>query len=757
MGKPRIALIGNPNTGKSTLFNALTGMRQRIGNYPGVTVAKKSGFLTLPDGVRAEIFDLPGLYSLAASSLDEHVVIDALCGRHPGAPAPDAVLCVVDIMNLRRNLFLASQVAELGLPMMLALNQADVARKHGLRVDTEKISARLGGIPVVTVSAWHGEGIHEIRAALAALLEKKPRMSRVSWHPCVTAALGALREGLAAAAENAAANGAPAPPPLPEPELQRLLFDAASPVLDHARKGLPSGAVEGLVRAAREHILHAGFNPLAVEPLLHYERLRDVLDGVVAETPATPGRTPWLDKVLLHRVFGTFIFFATMAAVFTSVFWVAEIPKGWIESFFEWLSGAVGPPLAATPVLQSLVVNGVIAGVGAFLGFLPQILTLFFFIALLEDSGYMARAAFLMDKLFSWCGLNGKSFVPMLSGYACAVPGVLATRTIEDPKARLATIFILPLMSCSARLPVYSLMTGAFLVPRIGEVGGSLVMVALYLLGLAAAIPTAWLLTRFLLKTRPQPFVLEMPRYQLPRPRDVLLRLWQSGAEFVRRAGTIIFAITVVIWALLYFPHDPEVAAAARRAFVAEKTAPGGGFADANALEAALAAPDGDGGEKNLLAAALAHRIEAAHIEESYLGRFGKFAQPLFAPAGFDWKITIGVLASFPAREVIVSTLGITHSLGRDTDDEGNGAALRDALAKSKWTDGALAGKPVFTIPVVLGIMVFFALCSQCGATLAVIRKEADLLWAVLSFTYMTTLAWLAAVACNQIGILFGG
>ncbi|MDR1496895.1 MAG: ferrous iron transport protein B [Puniceicoccales bacterium] len=748
MGKPRIALIGNPNTGKSTLFNALTGMRQRIGNYPGVTVAKKSGFLTLPNGVRTELLDLPGLYSLAAVSLDERVVSDVLCGRYLGTPAPDAVVCVVDIMNLRRNFFLASQVAEMGLPMMLVLNQGDVAQKRGMRVDVEKISRRLGGIPVVIASAWRGEGIHDVRAALVTLLEKRSRMNRIVWHPCVTSALETLRDGIAAASGKTDVK----PILFSEAELQRLLFDAATVVSDRFCKVFPVGTVETLVGAAREGIRRAGFNPLAVEPLLHYERLHGILDGVVTTMSVESKGAQALDKVLLHRVFGTFIFFAMMVVVFSSVFWLAAIPQAWMEGFFEWLSDGVRPLLASTPVLQSLVVNGVIAGVGAFLGFLPQILTLFFFIALLEGSGYMARAAFLMDKLFSWCGLNGKSFVPMLSGYACVVPSVLATRTIEDTKVRLATIFILPLMSCSARLPVYTLMTGAFLVPRIGEVGGSLVMVSLYLIGLAIAIPTAWVLTRFFLKIRSQPFVLEMPRYQLPRPRDVLWRLWQSGTEFIRRAGTIIFAITVIIWALLYFPRDPATEEAARKTFVAEQISQNGKYTSAGAVEAALVTQDGDQ-QENPLAAELANRIEAAHIEASYLGQFGKFIQPLFAPAGFDWKITIGVLASFPAREVIVSTLGITHSLGNDV----GGDALRDALAKSTWTDGPLVGKPVFTIPVVLGVMVFFALCSQCGATLAVIRKEIGLRWAVISFTYMTILAWAAATACYQFGAFFSG
>lgn len=736
---PLVALVGNPNTGKTTLFNALTGLRQRVGNYPGVTVAKKSGVLPLPNGSRAELLDLPGLYSLAAASLDERVVIDALCGHLPGTAVPDAILCIVDSTNLLRNLFLASQLAELDIPLVLVLNQVDVARKQGLTIDTEQISSRLGGIPVVLASAWHGEGILEVRTAIQTALEKKTRMARLVWHSCVPAAITILREGMQR--ENIA--------PLPDPELQRLVFDAASPILDRVRGD--SAAVERLVKAARERIRQAGFNPFAAEALLHYERIKRVLDGTVSESTQGHTLTQRLDKILLHRVFGTLLFFSSMAAVFASVFWLAGIPQGWIEDGFSWLIDMVSPWFENQPMLQSLVTDGIINGVGSFLVFLPQILILFFFLALLEGSGYMARAAFLMDKLFSWCGLNGKSFVPMLSGYACAIPSIMGTRTIEDPKARLATIFIIPFMSCSARLPVYALMITAFLVPQIGGLKGALVMVAMYLVGLVIAIPTAWFLTRFILKTRAQPFVLEMPRYQIPKPRDVLWQMWESGFEFVKRAGTIIFAITVIVWALLYFPHGEEIAEAEKTAFVAE-------YAQENNLSAAavLAALEAEeiDGEENPVAAALDHHIQGAYIEQSYLGRFGKFVQPVFAPAGFDWKITIGVLASFPAREVIISTLGITYSLGGDVDEDNED--LRSAMAKSTWTSGPRLGQPIFTVPVVIAIMAFFALCSQCGATLATMTKEAGWRWALASFTYMTALAWLVAVICFQAGTALG-
>ncbi|MDR2982470.1 MAG: ferrous iron transport protein B, partial [Puniceicoccales bacterium] len=621
--------------------------------------------------------------------------------------------------------------------MALVLNQADVARKRGIVIDTDKISERLGGIPVILASAWHGEGIHDVRMAMAAALEKEPHMTRIAWHPCIPEALEVLRSGLEREAGDV----------LPEVELQRLLFDSASPIIERLR--CSPDVADRFIRAARERIRHAGYNPLAAEALLHYERINHVLDGTLSQRKGERTFSQRIDGILLHRFWGTILFFISMAAVFASVFWLAGIPQGWLETGIDWLKGIVEPTLEGTPILQSLVSSGIIEGVGAFLMFLPQILILFFFIALLEDTGYMARAAFLMDKLFSWCGLNGKSFVPMLSGYACAIPSIMGARTIDDPKSRIATIFIIPFMSCSARLPVYTLMITAFIVPRIGAVKGALVMVAMYLVGLIVAIPTAWVLTRFFLRTKAQPFVLEMPRYQIPKPRDVLWRMWQSGAEFVKRAGTIIFAITVIVWALLYFPHSAEVEETTRVGFIVQHAKENNMTVDA--VEVALAEHDGNP-EENSLAAQLAHRIESAHVEESYLGRFGKWVQPVFDPAGFDWKITIGVLASFPAREVIVSTLGITYSLGGDVDEEN--ADLRTAMANSKWTSGPRAGTPIFTIPVVIAIMAFFALCSQCGATLATITKEAGWRWAVASFTYMTALAWLVAVACYQIGSL---
>jgi len=373
-------------------------------------------------------------------------------------------------------------------------------------------------------------------------------------------------------------------------------------------------------------------------------------------------------------------------------------------------------------MLQSLVTDGMIGGVGAFLAFLPQILILFLFVGILEDSGYMARAAFIMDRLFSWCGLNGKSFVPMLSGFACAIPGLLSTRTIEDPKARLATAFVVPFMSCSARFPIYALMCAAFIGPVYGPGWESVVMVGMHCVGLFFAVPTAFILTRFVLKVRPQPFVLELPRYQLPKPRDVVWRMWQNAAEFVSKAGTVIFAITVIVWALSYFPRDPQVAEHLRQEF------------------------------PTLEAKQLDSKVKATYVEQSWMGRFGKAVQPVFDPCGFDWKITVGVLASFPAREVIVSTLGVTYSLGEGAKSDSQ--HLRQAMADARWTEGPRAGQKIFSLAAVLALMIFFALCSQCAPTIATLAQESGGWgWAAASFFYMTTLAWVVAALVYQIVI----
>lgn len=706
-----VALVGNANVGKTTLFNRLTGMRQRTGNYPGVTVERKTGVAALGEGVEAMVIDLPGTYTLAATSRDERIVLDVLLGRTRGASGggsccgegkdrvplkrgreverPDAIVCVVDATNLLRNLFLVSQVADIGLPLVIAVNMIDEARVRGIRIDAALLSARLGAA-VVPVSAATGEGIGELRRAIRLAGGGAARFEREAW----PAAVGEQLELLGGALR--ARDGGR----LGDAELQRLLFDSGSAVIEHVAGGRAGAACR--IEAARHALRAAGLEPGAVEATLRFAHLRRQVEGVVRENVADqPVRGHAIDAVLTHRVWGLAIFTAMVMGVFWTIYAAAKPAMDAIDGVFAWLGGVAGAHLAGMPMVQSLVVDGVIAGVGGVLVFLPQILILFFFIALLEDSGYMARAAFLMDKLFSWCGLNGKSFVPLLSSFACAVPGVMSTRTIDNPRARLTTILIAPLMSCSARLPVYLLLIGAVVEPRYGPTVAALTLLGFHLIGLGVALPLAAVMNRFLLRTRRTPFVMEMPPYRVPIARDVLMRMWDRSQDFLTTAGTVILAASILIWALSYFPHDPR--------FKQDVTAAAG----------------------------------AAQLEHSYLGQLGHAIEPVFAPAGFDWRISIGVVASFPARELFVSTMGIT--LNVDNAEAGNDRLLV-AMRNATRSDG----RPTFTLPVALSVAVFFALCMQCMATLSVIGREAGWRWSAVAFCYMTGLAWLGAVATFQ-------
>lgn len=728
-----IALIGNPNTGKTSIFNSMTGLRQRVGNYPGVTVEKKLGTIFLPTGP-AYLFDLPGTYSLSASSLDERVVVDVLSGHTPGVAKPDVVLCVVDATNLQQTLFLASQVADLGIPMVIALNQWDTAIKNGMNIDVDRLSKQLG-VSVLPTVGRRGTGVEALGKALIDAYEHRRCMVPIDWPKEIHQSVEDIRKVIGDHAEV----------PLTDVEIRRMIFDADSAVLK--RLDSSGSVVRQAIERTRETIRKLGMNPMAAEAILHYKHLEQRLKGVVQQPDAVAqGATESIDRLLLHRGWGLIAFLAMMYLVFQSVYTWAGPFMDLIDAAKGAVQGWVAPLLASTPMFQSLVTDGLIEGVGAFVIFLPQILILFFFIALLEDTGYMARAAFLMDKLLSWCGLNGKSFVPMLSSYACAIPGILATRTIDDNKTRLATILVAPFMSCSARLPVYILMIGAFIEPRYGPWIAGLTLFAMHFVGLIVAVPIAWVVTRFVLKAKSKPFVLEMPPYRVPRLRDVLWRMWGGAKDFLVRAGTIILAITVVIWALLYFPRPESLEEETTAGFIARQAEMQS--VPAVTIEAQLQATG------STLAEELNKQIDSAYLNQSYMGRAGKLLQPIFAPAGFDWKITVGVLASFPAREVIISTLGVIYALGGEVDEES--PDLRTTLANAEWQSGPLTGTPVFTIPVALAIMVFFALCSQCGATVAVIVQEAGWKWAVASFVLMTALAWVASVLVYQIGMAIG-
>jgi len=727
----RVALIGNPNTGKSTLFNCLTGLRQKVGNYSGVTVQKKTG-ITLIGEERVEILDLPGTYSLAATSPDERVVVDALRGEVENLDRPDIALCIVDATNLQRNLFLAFQIGQLGLPMVLALNYWDTAQKRNIAIDLEELKKRLG-IPIVPISASRAEGITELKDAMIQALDEKPKLISPTWPESIEEAISGVRSELSE----------PVSARIDDAALMRGIFESDEEIFKRA--GASDSETHEVLEISKKALFKGGLNPANVEAVLLYRHIKEHVEPCIsARDSSRIAGSESIDSLLTHKVWGLIAFLALMYLVFQSVYSWAGPFMDLIDAGKSVVQDTVSNVLSGWPMIESLVADGIIEGVGAVVIFLPQIMILFFFISLLEDTGYMSRAAFLMDKLFSWCGLSGKSFVPLLSSYACAIPGVMATRTIQDSKARLVTILVAPFMSCSARLPVYVLMIGAFIEPRYGAGVAGAVLFLMHFVGLLVAMPFAYLMNKYILKTPPQPFLLELPSYQIPKVRDVMLKMYSQGKEFVVNAGTVIFAITIIIWALLYFPRTESVEIETREAFVSEIVAQNG-WTEEFALESIS--------EDEVLGAELDHKVSSAFIEQSWMGRIGKTLQPVFAGAGFDWKITVGVIASFPARVVIISTLGIIYSLGGDVDEEAGD--LREAMASQKWQSGPKAGMPIFTIPVVIALMVFFALCQQCGATLAVIAQETSWRWAALSFGFMTILAWLASIGINQVGAWF--
>jgi ferrous iron transport protein B len=719
-----VALIGNPNTGKSTLFSALAGVRQRVGNYPGVTVEKKLG-KTEFHGREFTIVDLPGTYSLAPRSPDEMVAVDVLLGRQSDVGRIDVVLCIVDASNLERNLYLVSQVLELGLPTVVALNMMDVAEGKGVALKLKPLAERLP-IAIVPVQANRGIGLARLKEALVEAADGRRPQVESPFPEAFVAEVDALHA-------RANANGHPG---LPRYLAERLLLDTSGYLAAAGMPGISRELVEELP-AARARLAAAGLPVPAVEAMARYQWAAKVLEGVVTR-PRERRLTisDRIDRVLTHRVWGTLVFVLVMLLMFQAVFYVADVSgANWLLDQGLALASDFVRSIVPEGALQSLLVTGVIGGVGGVIVFLPQIFTLFFFIAVLEDCGYMARAAYLMDKLMVRVGLSGKSFIPLLSSFACAVPGIMATRVIENRRDRLVTILVAPLMSCSARLPVYTLLIGAF-IPNWTIGSGWLavpwlhgaVMFAMYALGVVMAICAAWIFKKTLLRGPTPPFVMELPSYKSPSLRVVLWRMLEQGWAFVYRAGTLILVVSVVVWGLAYYPHDSRQIDAALLAQRAELE----GRADA---EEALAEVE--------------NRIAGQYLETSYLGRMGKLIEPAVRPLGWDWRIGCAAIASFPAREVVVATLGVIYNLGEEQDETSE--SLENTLREATW-DGT--DRKVFNLPVALSVMVFFALCAQCASTLAIMRRETgSWWWPALTFVYMTTLAYVAALVTYQVGI----
>lgn len=703
--KITVALVGNPNAGKSTLFNALSGLRQHVGNYPGVTVEMKKGRFT-HGGTEFELIDLPGTYSLAPRSPDEMVAVDLLLGRRAEEQPPRVVLSIVDASNLDRHLYLTTQLLELGVPVVLAVNMIDVAEAQGVKVDCAAI-AHETGLRVVLVQANRGLGFAALKDALvAASKDTGARSGGPQLPEPVEREVAALKAEL---------NG-----DMPIFLARRLLLD----VEGHTETWLVGKHGERLkqqLNEARTRLAAEGHSIPAVEAKTRYAWVRNVTAKAVTKPATRPVTwTDRLDRILTHRFWGTLIFLAIMFVVFQSIFVGAEPLMNQIDAATKWLAGAIEGALPSGP-FRALLTDGVITGVGGVVKFLPQILILFGFIAILEDCGYMARAAFLMDRLMSRCGLSGKSFIPLLSSVACAIPGIMATRVIENPRDRLATILVAPLMSCSARLPVYALLIGVFLTDGFAWWVPGVTLFGMYMIGFTVAPLVALLLKRTLLRGAPPIFVMELPAYKRPSLRAIVRRMGDSGWAFLRRAGTFILASMVVVWALLYFPASDA----------------------AGSFEERVAAMKEAGDD------AAANKLKAEWKRQSALGRVGRALEPVFEPLGWDWRIGMAALASFPAREVIVGTLGIIYEVGEVEGDEGE-ESLRGAIRR-EWAADPVRGK--YPVAVALSVMVFFALCCQCASTLAVIRRETkSWAWPAFTFTYMTVLAYIGGVVTFQVG-----
>ena len=724
-----VAIAGGPNCGKSTLFNKLTGLRQKVANYPGVTVEKKGGLCALRSGRVVELLDLPGTYSLRPGSPDEVVVRDVLLGVQADTPLPDLTLLVLDATCLDRQLYLCMQLMEIGRPVVVALNMMDTARDEGLDIDAGLLSRALGA-PVVPISARTGSGIAQLRDAMDREIPPPRPVTRLLPEP--------LRDGAERVARVL---------PLAGPLAALSRFHVAMALL------LDEGEDDSLIRAvpipARREVmsvraeLDAGIPEWrSHEPIGHYHAIEELIRKATLRVKPEVSLRERIDRVLTHRVLGPLIFVLLMAVVFQSVFmWATPIMNA-IDSGVSALGRFIAPALPVGPI-RSLVVDGVIAGVGAVVTFVPQIAILFLFISLMEDSGYLARGAFIMDRLMRGVGLSGRAFIPLLSSFACAIPGIMATRTIDNRRDRLTTILIAPFMSCSARLPVYALLIGAFIPNRsVGFLSlPGLVLFSLYVLGILAAVLVAWALKRTALRGSRPLYVMELPPYRVPSWRSVLITVRDRAGLFVQKAGTVILAVSIVLWFLASYPRNSgQVRPLEKRLEAVED-----GAAQAKARGSVAEAS-----AKRTEATQLENEIAGVSLRDSFAGRAGRLIEPAIAPLGFDWKIGIALLSSFAAREVMVSTMATVYNLG---DADQTSVSLREKLRHAENPSGGKAYSPLMAV----SLMVFFVLACQCMSTVAVVRRETNSWrWPIFMVVMMNALAWIASFAVYQGGKLMG-
>lgn len=673
----QIALVGNPNAGKSSLFNALTGLRQKVGNFPGVTVDKKAGTTRLTDSLSARVLDLPGAYSLYPKSDDERVATKVLL--HPtGKDVPDVVVVIVDASNLKRNLLFASQIMDLGKPVVLALTMMDLAASKGITIDLAELERQMG-VPVVGVNPRKGKGIPALKKVIAQLVDTLPRAVPRPFidSPAIAGNwLPEVRRVAEAASDYAALQMACALPEVPYLNAaQRMQLLA---ILDKA------GFSKARVQAA--------------EVMARYARIDKVMAAaVVTDTPAQKSlRAERIDKILLHPLWGNLILLLVLFLLFQSIFWLAEYPMSWVESSFSWVSGVLSRTLPEN-ALTDLLINGVLAGVSGIAIFVPQIAILFGCITILEDTGYMARISFLTDRLMRSVGMSGRSVMPLISGMACAVPAVMAARTIANRKERLITIMVTPLMSCSARLPVYTILIGLVIPDKsFGPFSlQGLVLMGLYLLGFVGALVVSWVLSFFVRDKERSYFLLELPYYRMPRWKNVGTTMVQKATVFVRDAGKVILIISIALWALASYGPAPK-----------------------NHPESKY--------------------IVAVPLNESFAGRMGQWIEPAIKPLGYDWKIGVALITSFAAREVFVGTMATLYSVD-DKDSARQEETLREKLAAARTPEG----KPVYTLATGMSLLLFYVFAMQCMSTMAIVKRETgSWLLPAAQFLYMGALAY---------------
>lgn len=694
----KIALAGKPNSGKSSLFNHLTGLNQKIGNFPGVTVDKKSGVCDLSPGVRAEIIDLPGIYSLYPRSLDEKIVAEIFSDRR-SANFPNTVLLVADATNLQGSMLLLTQLIDLGLPVVLALNMTDLAAKAGQSININALS-RLLDIPVVLINAREGNGIAELRKILAMPVPlSKKKIYDID--PEISVPVAQVKSHFNLTGDYEAYQYLQ--------QVDNLAF------LSEEEKSF-------IHQITKTHSFFPG-KYQGAETILRYQFIQDLLGKVISKTAYNDWKktSRQIDQLLTHKLWGYVTFFIILLLIFQSIFAWAQAPMDWIDGSFANLSNALNRLLPAGPFFD-LITQGIIPGIGGIVIFIPQIAILFAFIAILEETGYMARVVFLMDKVMRKFGMSGKSVVPLISGWACAIPAIMATRTIENWKDRLITIFVTPLMSCSARLPVYAILVG-LIVPADKLFGffnfQGLALMGLYLLGFFAAIASAWVMKRFI-KTREKSFlIMELPTYKVPRWSNVALTIVEKTKTFVLEAGKVILSISIILWVLA-------------------------SYGPATQMEKADAIVQQEIEHGHLAEADRELKVAAYKLEHSYAGVIGKAIEPVIRPLGYDWKIGIALITSFAAREVFVGTIATIYSVGNTEDQTTIKSRLQAEINPA-------TGGPRFTMATGLSLLVFYTFAMQCMSTLAVVKRETKgWKWPMLQLVYMTGLAYFSALIIYQ-------